>query len=233
MLVEYFRALVFSLALAHAYDVPVPYGVAVYDAAMTHDVNPFEMGALLMAENRSRRYAPDKVGTHNGGGELGLYQLQPYPWAKFCGLKPADLQDARANIDCAAQVSRHMMEGAGVDVDHPFWRDALAAGDDAALLKGMRRKTKHKLDWQVAYRCAPSARTSKNCEWSVKRVLAMHRALLKAYESRVTPAFWVATVLNAPVLLQRAVAAAHYTPDTDMTPTDLKDKSADKSASAE
>jgi hypothetical protein len=185
------------LALYSAYEVPPVYGVEVYEAAERHGVNPFELGALLMAENKSRRYDPATVGRHGAGGELGLFQLHPYPWARFCGVPAADLKRPRVNIDCAARVARHMQEKAGVDVEHPFWRDAIAAGDDLALRKGMRRKTRDGLEWQTRYRCHPRARATPACATSVNRVLMMHDLLLKTYAHRGAWVFWSHVISRA------------------------------------
>lgn len=192
------RAFIFALALYGAYEVPPLYGVEVYHAAERHGLNPFELGALLMAENKSRRYDPATVGRHGAGGELGLFQLQPYPWARHCGIAPRDLKQPLTNIDCAARVARHMQEKSGVQVDHPFWRDALAQGDDLALRKGMRRKTRDGLEWQTRYRCHPKARATPACAASVARVLRMHDLLLKTYAQRATLAFWASVVVHAP-----------------------------------
>lgn len=202
------KAIIFSLALMHAYDVPMPYGVAVYEQALAHNVNPFDLGALLMAENKSRRYDPATVGKHGAGGELGLFQLQPHPWSRVCGIAPSDLKDAAQNIRCAAVVVNHMQVKAGVQVDHPIWRDGLEAGDMTALRKVIRRKTRDGLDWQTRYRCHPKSRAAPACAASVARVHMMHDLLLKTYAQRASAAFWLATFAQAPRIIQLAARAS-------------------------
>jgi hypothetical protein len=216
------RAVIFALALYHAYDVPPVYGERVFVEAVNAGVNPFEAGALLMAENKSRRYDPTTVGRHGAGGELGLFQLAPYPWARFCELAPADLKVPHRNIACAAKVIRHMQEKAGIQVDHPFWREALVAEDDAALRKGMRRATRDKLEWQTRYRCHPTARSTPACTASVNRVLRMHALLLDTYAKRHTAAFWWATLQALPDIIalnSRAAAAGFVAPYEAPLPT--------------
>lgn len=173
--------IIYILALFMSYDVPPQYAGFLFDESLRQNVSPFETGAILMAENRSMRFDPATVGKHNGGGELGLFQLQPSPWARFCGLKKIDLIDPAHNIQCAVTVIAHMQDKAGIDRSHTFWIEAIEHHDYDKAFKGMRRKTRTGLDWQTAYRCAPAARTSENCKLSVNRVLRMHQMLLKAH----------------------------------------------------
>lgn len=206
------KALIFALALANAYDVPVPYGVAVYEQAMTAGVNPFDMGSLLMAENKSRKYDPKTIGRHGAGGELGLYQLQPYPWSRVCDIEPADLKVASKNIACAAVVVRHMQESAGVNTTHPVWRMAIAFDDSEMLYAVTRRKTRTGIDWQASYRCHPQARTTANCRASINRVHMMYRLLVDTYAQKRTFGFWFKIALTAPTILTRAAQAITASP---------------------
>ena len=57
--------------------VPPSLSFAVAVAAAHHHVEVTEVGAVLLAENRSRRFDPSTVGRHGRGGERGLPQLAP------------------------------------------------------------------------------------------------------------------------------------------------------------
>lgn len=161
------KAFIFALHLFSLGDVPLPYGYETYLSAERHNVPPEELGALLLAENRSRRYHPLTVGLAGKGGERGLFQLDPNSWTGFCGITKEELFDPFKNIDCAAKVVKEIKE------EHK---------------KNCRKKSKHigewlsDPDWRTHYRCAwgRKARNSVNCIKSVNRVLRKERLIKRS-----------------------------------------------------
>lgn len=67
----------------------------VKDSANAHDVSEELMWAMMHQESR---FNPGAVSPR---GAIGLLQVMPYN-AKRCGMTPADLLDARNNIECSA-----------------------------------------------------------------------------------------------------------------------------------
>ena len=213
-MLEIIKAVLFAIILAatpspragdhgRAGDVPLHYGVATYLAARHHGLDPFEVGAILLAENRDRRYDPKQRGRYNGGGEIGLYQLKKV-WAAEAGER----------CNAATRATHHRYSGRGDClyiapedvVRHESspravkrYQGRLAALDTAlvnieaaviafAYLQDKRREAWPDVkDWRALFRCSPivlrpggSRRLREGnarCRASVARVRAWERAI--------------------------------------------------------
>lgn len=222
-------ALLFSATLWLAYDVPLPYGYAVHRAALSEGVNPFDVGALLMAENKSRKFRPWTVGRYGATAgtpraERGLFQLAPY-WASECGVKRADLFDPFVNIHCAVVAVRKMQdkttsrggfkrrkrrareirEGWG-------WADRFDehAGDFEALEAFVSISLASRPDWRTHYRCHPKHRASPGCKRSVARVVRLQRMLHRTWDKRGEARFWIVLAGRLGPALVRSLPALWY-----------------------
>jgi len=215
-------ALWFALSLFASYDVPLPYGLAVYEYALAEDsgegggLSPFDLGALLMAENRGKRYMATTVGRYGSTAgtkraERGLFQLVPY-WAKKCGISRADLFDAYENIKCAAHAVRHMQDRAGARKQRPRWSWRTRFGEYASQPKTLEDfltiGNRARPDWRTHYRCHPKHRASVGCSRSVRRVLRMQRRLHKAWSKRHTAVFWFVVASKGGKLLVTTLKTA-------------------------
>lgn len=201
---SFFDMIVFTLALHTAVgadglpgEVPLEYGVQVYQASQHHGVDPAEMGALLLAENRGRRYDPTTVGRYGKGGEAGLFQLVG-TWAneaekrcsfekeRYEGLEPCLVipEDAEVHYECDEEGCLDLFD-AEVNIE-------------AAVIAVVYMKYSHEegheegedADWRTHYRCSNegSARQSKGCLNSVKRVLVWEDRLrdeIEMYQDKI------------------------------------------------
>jgi hypothetical protein len=140
-----------------ASEVPLSLATEVYTVSEYHEVDPYEVIALLLAENKSLKFNNNKIGDN---GEIGLFQLDPGTWVpyanKICEEKECfsitkkitkkDLFDKKINIEVAVLAIRYMKES---HADH---------GKTSCP------------DWRAHYRCAKNSRNTKSCKNSVKYV---------------------------------------------------------------
>ena len=163
--------------------IPPSISFAVAVAAVHHQVDATEAAAVLIAENRSRRFDPATVGRAGRGGERGLYQLAQHPWTREVMERCApehrrEHHRYRSKGDCLALASRP-----------PDFFDSAenieAAMVVLAYLRAKQREDRPQLwDWLATYRCHPSAytpwnRVSPACERSVNRVRAWEASIIE------------------------------------------------------
>ena len=60
--------------------MPPQHAAALYEVALHHGQDPYEVGAVIMAENKGRVFHALEVGRYRGGQEAGIAQLKPM-WA--------------------------------------------------------------------------------------------------------------------------------------------------------
>ena len=178
-------------------EVPLEYGTQVYQAAVHHNVDPVEMGALLLAENKSRKYNPETVGRYGKGGEAGLFQLVKV-WGKEatrrCSFTKSRYQDQDLP-DCRV-IPREVTVHYQCEDDDEDCLDLFDASIniEAAAIAIKYMQTQHAKhhqrkggdwDWRTHYRCGPSqnARYSRRCQKSVGRVIKWERRVRKQIES--------------------------------------------------
>lgn len=204
------KAIIFAVAAFNAYDVPLAYGHRVFIASIQEGVNPLQAISLLAAENQAKKYDPSTVGKYNGGGELGLFQLQPYPWAKFCGIHKDELKHPMKNIDCAVKVIKKLQQESGVQTDHLVWLNPLMEDDFKKLSEIKNRRTRDGLPWQTRYRCTPKSRSSVNCHSQVNKVFKMYDIFLNEYSNYDTSEFWLRAWDKKKLLLDSHVRVLDY-----------------------
>lgn len=185
-------SLLFALTLLLVGGVPLPYGydthrasleAAAQDATLDAQALAWQAGALLVAENRGRRYLVDTIGRYGAtagtpSAERGLFQIAPGSWAKRCGVKRRQLFTAHHNTRCALVVI-------------------------TSIQKEARRRGRAWADWRAGWRCHPSARSGKRCARNIARVLRIENRLIRAYKARFQARFWLrAAGYTAPALVR-------------------------------
>ena len=158
--------------------VPLLVSLQVVSVAQHHDLEVTLMGAVLVAENRSRAYDPATVGRYGAGGERGLYQIAAEPWtaevverctgagrrghARYHDAAPCLVLEGLEHGDVDLFSVSHNVEAAAV----VLWYLRARGAERAA--RGVRH------DWIALYRCHPrayrSGTLSRNCAGSVWRV---------------------------------------------------------------
>jgi hypothetical protein len=98
-------AILFAIKLLMIGGVPIHYGVAVYQAADSHQVQPDALGALLVSEHRGN-YPSHKV---SSSGAVGLLQIAPM-WVGWANKEHGtdwlvdDLTNPMVSIELAAMI---------------------------------------------------------------------------------------------------------------------------------
>jgi len=167
----------FTSRLARA-GVPPEFGWYTYKAAVAIDIDPYDLGALLISEHSSYRfdftfakmpeydrpitYEADATGS---GGERGLFQQKPdwiYSARTFYGTdwEPDDLYDPWVNTQVAAFQVKHAIES------HEKCAGQLH-------------------DWMAHWKCGPKARNSYKgqCGFAQRKMLKVKASLRDPYIS--------------------------------------------------
>ncbi len=208
-------SMLFALALFASYDVPLPYGYAIHKEALKAGVSPFDVGSILMAESKSRRYRASSRGRYGPTkntrrAEMGLFQIAPSYWPKKCGIARAELLEPFKNIRCAVVVIRTNQDASGAKRRRLGLRWAERFDElsrDPRKLEALITINRG-LDWRTHYRCHPKHRTSAGCARSVRRVVRMQRRLHDAWSRRHTLPFWLVVVAKSGRLLVRSLGVS-------------------------
>lgn len=159
--------------------IPPHLGLQVAAASAHHGADATGMAAILIAENRSRRFDPRTVGRYGAGGERGLFQLAPDPWRR----------EVAERCDPRHRAGHHRYDGLGDCLVLEGVPDLFDAAENieaavivALYLRAKQRERGAPWDWLAQYRCEPAAwqgaaRASLACQRSVARVRAWEQAL--------------------------------------------------------
>lgn len=173
---EVVKAIILAAVLFQTADVPPEYGAAVYHAATHHEIDFVEAGAILIAENKGRRYDPTTRGSR---GEIGLFQIVPL-WGveatERCHERYRD-GDPDAGTDPHHRYAG-MPDCLWIDdrlVSPDVMEDPLANIETAMVaisyMQAKHAESRATTHWLARYRCDPDHQTSPGCRRSVARVL--------------------------------------------------------------
>jgi hypothetical protein len=179
--------LAITLHIAHGHSpvkpalAPPAITAASVVAAEHHGLDPWEMLALLTAENHNRAYDPGQVGMYGKGGEAGLYQLAPM-WARHAqrlcngseaveGVSPClwIVRGERVHYRASEAQKRR---GAR-DLFDPLVNIEAGAITYAELKRwfAIYGKRRGEWDWRARFRCHNGYLYTRGCFRTVRRVL--------------------------------------------------------------
>ena len=150
-------AVCFALHLFVAADVPIDYGVMAYMAAERHDVDPYDLAALLVSEHNGA-YPHDSVSNR---GASGLYQVAPM-WLDWANDKYGvewtrdDMHDPMVNTELAAMVVKYSQD------------------------RVEKKQCGSGYHWVAHWKCRKESRhgESQRCDYSVRRYLRIRAQLV-------------------------------------------------------
>jgi len=201
-----FELIIFTLALQTTIGsdglpgkVPAEYSIQVYYSAKHHGIDPVEQGALLLAENKSRKYNPQTVGKYGKGGEAGLFQLArvwgrlatkrcsfiskkgKYDGLQECLSVPRDVKVRyRCDLDEEGnKINEDCIDMFDPDVNIEAASIAIAYMQNSHLEHLSRDDPDRDWNWRTHYRCNsnPDSRNSVKCQKSVGRVLEWQKRI--------------------------------------------------------
>lgn len=157
---------------------PAGYSIEIYKTATHHGVDPVVIGALMLAENRSRKYDPETLGIeYSEGRYAGLFQLAAV-WGSYA------MKRCTEDLTC-----RHIPEGYRVryscrkrDTTCLRLTSANVNIEAAVLAVKYMMENNKTWDWRAMYRCHPKAYKGKVCRGSVRQVTSWERRLRKTLE---------------------------------------------------